>query len=411
MSDSIRLQAPFQRRFLPMITVLMLGAYLGSTAQAAPYRPTDPNQVIEQLPRGFPTPAPATSAAAPVSATVNTNTEADPEAESVYIQQLLEYAYLQGDPRALGQAIARLQRQPARTNDVPRLMLRAQAAQANHQFAEATRLLKTVTQQQPTYSDAYLQLASIELVGGNFKTARQYCEQIRGLDALALRLLCLAQVDAMTGKLRATADKLQSMTPLLGTLSASQQLWMLLIQADIALRLNDKALNAQVFAQLPTDNVPALMARADWLLAQQQWQAVDDLLKNHTEHEGLLIRWVTSKQRLQHADTQKYQKLLAERISQWRQRSDQAHHREQASYALLAESASQSLQLARENWQTQRETADVVIYATAALRSQSQADIQVLLDWARSTGFEYPIVMQRLNAARTSPTRVQERAQ
>ncbi|MFZ3192016.1 MAG: tetratricopeptide repeat protein [Moraxellaceae bacterium] len=398
MNRFIRRNPRAKRQFLLMLPVVILAMGYAVTAQAVPYRPTDPNQIIEQLPRGFPV----------VQADASAPRDLSIELDLEQIQNLLNYAYLQGDPRALGQAIALLQRQSARTNDVPHLLLLAQAAQANHQFAEATSLLNTIKQQQPNNSDVYLQLASIELVGGNFAAARQHCEQIRGLDALALRLLCLAQVDAMTGKLQATADKLHSLAPLLSTLNASQQLWAQLIQADLALRLNDKTINTRVFAQLPTENIPALMARADWLLAQKQWQAVDDLLKNHTEHEGLLIRWVTSKQRLKQADAQKYQQLLAERISQWRQRNDQAHHREQASYALLAESASQSLRLARENWQTQRETADFVIYATAALRSQSQVDIQVLLDWARSTGFEYPIVLQRLQAARLTASRTQD---
>lgn len=392
------------KRQLGLLPILVAVLGWSITTHAAPYRPTDPNQVLEQLPRGFPVMQRATSA--------DPTAMRDLDAELEQIQSLLNYAYLQGDPRALGQAIAMLQRQPTSSSDVPRLMLRAQAAQANHQFAEATRLLNTVLQQQPSYSDAHLQLASIELIAGQFVTARQHCEQIRGLDALALRLICLAQVDAMTGKLQATANTLKSITPLLSSLNPSQQLWVQLIQADVALRLNDKVWNAQIFNQLPTDNVPALMARADWLSAQRQWQQIHDLLKNHIEHEGLFIRWLNSKYHLKHADTAVHQKLLTARIQQWRQRNDQAHHREQASYALLAESAAESLRLARENWKTQRETADVVIYASAALRSQSQADIQALLDWAGRTGFEYPIVIQRLKAAsRASTARVQERTQ
>ena len=399
MNRLIRLNSQSKRQLflLPALVVVLACSV---TTHAAPYRPTDPNQVLAQLPRGFPVMQRAIS--------TDPAAQQDLDAELEQIQSLLNYAYLQGDPRALGQAIAMLQRQPTSSSDVPRLMLRAQAAQANHQFAEATRLLQTVLQQQPSYSDAHIQLASIALVGGDFKTARQHCEQIRGLDALALRLICLAQVDAMTGKLQATANTLKSLTPLMATLDASQQLWVQLIQADVALRLNDKVWNAQIFSQLPTDNVPALMARADWLTAQRQWQQIHDLLKNHTEHEGLFIRWLNSKYHLQHADTAIHQKLLTARIQQWRQRNDQAHHREQASYALLAESAAESLRLARENWKTQRETADVVIYASAALRSQSQADIQVLLDWARQTGFEYPIVLQRLQAARLTASRPQE---
>ncbi len=354
---------------------------------AAPYRPSHPNQVLEQLPRGFPVPQ-----------AVDQPTSADLNANIQHIQKLLEYAYLQGDPRALGQASALLQQQTTGMNDASLLMLRAQAAQANHQFTEASSLLRMIHRITPNNADAYLQLASIELVGGQFALARQYCEQIRGLDMLAIRLICLAQVDAMTGQLASTAAKLNTFEPMLNSLSESQQLWVLLIQADIALRLNDAVLNTQVFSRLPIDNIPALMARADWLLAHQQWQQVHDLLKDHVEHDGLLIRLVTSKRRLNRADAAQYQRLLTERIVQWRQRDDQAHYREQAGYALLAESASQSLALAQKNWLHQRETADVVVYASAALRSQSKADLNILLDWIKTTGFEYPIVTQRLTA-------------
>ena len=376
---------------------VVMGLSFCLAATAAPYRPTDPNLVLEQLPRYFPQPQ-----------AFDRGMVRDEATELAQIQQLLDYAYLQGDPRALGQATARLQRQPAAADDVVRLMLRAQAAQANHDFAQARQLLERVKQQQPDNTDVHLQLATIELVAGNFAQAQRHCEQVRSLDALVLRLICVAQVEAMTGRLQATASKLKGIIPLLYSLTPSQQLWVLLLQADIALRLNDANLHAQVAARLPTDNIPALMARADWLMAQQQWQVVYDLLRPHTRHDGLMIRWVESQRRLRQPEVARSQQLLAERIAQWRQRDDQAHYREQAAYALHAESAEQSLRLARQNWLTQRETADFVIYATAALRSQSQADIKTLLDWTTLTGFEYPIVTQRLKAAQS---RIQERTQ
>ncbi len=355
---------------------------------AAAYRPSDPNQILEQLPRGFP------------QATARDKTTAsDPDATLEQIQKLLEYAYLQGDPRALGQASALLQQQAAGLNDLSLMMLRAQAAQANHQFDEATALLVKLKQLSSDHVDADLQLASIALVGGQFAQARQHCEQIRGLDVLAIRLICLAQVDAMSGQLRSTAAKLSALEPMLSSFTKSQQLWVLLIQADIALRLDDAALNARVFSRLPTNHIPALMARADWLMAHQEWQQVHDLLKDHTEHDGLLIRLVTSKRQLKRSDAAQYQRLMIERVTQWRQRDDQAHYREQASYALLAESAAQSLALAQKNWLHQRETADFVVYASAALRSKSLKDVTVLLNWAKTTGFEYPIVIKRLTAA------------
>ena len=80
----------------------------------------------------------------------------------------------------------------------------------------------------------------------------------------------------------------------------------------------------------------------------------------------------------------------------WQQRGESAHQREQAFYQWTTGQYPQALETAQSNWQHQRETADFMIYLNAALANDSRKDLQLLLQWMDETGFEYPLVRQRL---------------
>ena len=68
---------------------------------------------------------------------------------------------------------------------------------------------------------------------------------------------------------------------------------------------------------------------------------------------------------------------MGERVQIWNERGEVAHQREAAQYALLFKNPKPALKLAQLNWQRQRETADIVVYANAAINNQSTADIQI----------------------------------
>ena len=70
--------------------------------------------------------------------------------------------------------------------------------------------------------------------------------------------------------------------------------------------------------------------------------------------------------------------------------------REQATYALLSKQVDLALQLAKDNWQQQRETADIVLYATAAIEAGSQEDIKLIRQFMIDTKFEYSALEQAL---------------
>lgn len=358
---------------------------------AASFIPTDDQQILETLPNDS-SPPRYLSAADFVSDTGTTNL--------VETSQLLERAYLQGDPRALGQARAQLDQTTDQSTET--LMLKARALQSDHKFTEAKELLQQILSQDSAHPDALLTLSSLLVAQGQFKEAISYCKKLNDPALHVYELACAAQVQSMTGQLTPVKQTLNGLAALAPGLDPSTARWIYLIQADAALRSQDGTLAKQVFAVMDNQTVPALMARADWLLSTGQYEQVQDLLQKHTDKDALLLRLITAQTKLGDPKAKQNLALMEERIEVWQIRQETAHMREQAMYALLANQVDSALELAQENWEQQRETADIVLYATAALKANSQKDIEIVRQFIIDTQFEYPALERDLRLGKIS---------
>ena len=170
------------------------------------------------------------------------------------------------------------------------------------------------------------------------------------------------------------------------------------MQSDAALRSQDTELAKQVFTVMDAQTVPALMARADWLLKHGEYARTIKLLKGRENQDALLLRLATAQLASCSPEAKTSLQLLGERIAVWEQRGENAHLREQATYELLRGQDAKALEVARENWGQQQETADVLVYATAALRTKSEQDLKTINQFINQTGFEYPALTAQLKA-------------
>lgn len=366
--------------------LLLMSSHLWSCAVLAqPWQPTDPNQVVLSLPRYAQTyrvtPPPTTPF----------------EQVAPQISQALQDAYVYGDPRLIGQAQALLMPyQQSTQTDI--LLLRAQAAQADHAFDHAKQLFQQVLAQAPQQTQAQLSLAALAVVQGQFASARQHCRDMQDLSVLVLKMICEAQIDAVAGQSSKAKQTLLTLSSLRHTLSNDQALWLDLIQADLAIRTQDTALAQRVFAHATT-SVPLLILHADWLLHRGQFAEALKLLTDAPAQDGVLIRLARAQLLLAHPDATQTLARLAKHQQQLLLRQDVGHAREIAHMALLLRQPQQALQWAKINWQHQRETIDVVIYTTAALRTSSITDLHILQAWLHQTGFVYPLIQQRIDQA------------
>lgn len=379
-----------------LLSLLLISSQL---LQAAPFVPENDQQILETLPSDSP-PARYLNADSFLSGPSTLS----PEQTS----QLLERAYLQGDPRALGQARAQLEQ--TTDQNVETLMLRARALQSDHQFTQAKEVLQQILSKEVANPDALLTLSSLLVVQGQFEEAMGYCEKLTDQSIRVYQLACEAQIQSMSGELTQAKQKLSGLAAIAPGLDASTARWIYLMQADVAIRSQDASLAAQVFSVMDDQTVPALMARADWLLKNGEYQAVRQLLQDHTDKDSLLLRLITAQIKLEDPKAQQNLALMKERIGVWELRQEIAHIRDQATYAVLASQTDSALQLARENWQEQRETADILIYATAAIKAGSQKDIEQIRQFMADTQFEYPALERDLRLGKISVSSVQNKS-
>ena len=127
---------------------------------AAPFTPTSDQQILATLPIGSAAPRYTNAQSFSTSMTPLSNTQTE---------QLLERAYLQSDPRALGQAQAQLNQ--TTNQDTATLILKARALQSDHKFNEAKTALEQILAKEPNNPDALLTLSSLLVVEGQYKPA------------------------------------------------------------------------------------------------------------------------------------------------------------------------------------------------------------------------------------------------
>ena len=365
-----------------------------NVARAAVYQPKSDNEIVDTLPKGsltFQQRAPMQANSKPLLSEITAKANA-----------LINQAYISGDPRNVGQAEALIAPYATNQNNELRL-IRANIYQSTHRFSQARTELAKILSETPGQADSLFMLANINLVQGRFNAARSQCQQLQDVSLLVLKMVCVAQVDSMTGKLSASSQTISQLMQINAGLSNDQLRWMHLIAADIALRQNDAALATVVFNAMDGQSSPSLMARADWLLAHGKWALAKKLLINSTDNDSLLLRLIISEKQLKDPLANQHAKLLGQRIAIWQQRGETAHKREQAQFAYVMGDFDKALELARNNWQQQRETADVVIYANAALRTKSSSDIKIIQSWMTQTGFEYPLLTKALQAGAKAP--------
>ncbi|WLP93553.1 lipopolysaccharide assembly protein LapB [Psychrobacter sp. M13] len=358
---------------------------------AAPFTPANDQQILAILP---------TNAAPPLYSNAQSFSTSTKPLNNMQTEQLLERAYLQGDPRALGQAQAHLDQ--TTNQDTATLMLKARALQSDHKFDKAKDTLEQILAKEPNNPDALLTLSSLLVVEGQYKPAMEHCKKLNDSSLQVYQLACMAQIQTMTGQLEQAKQTLNALASIASGLDPSTARWIYLIQADAALRSRDTDLAEQVFRVMDSDTVPALMAQADWLLKTGQYSQARQLLQDHTDKDALLLRLITAQLKLKDPKAQQNLALMKERMEVLQLREESAHIREQATYALLTNQLDSALELARANWQQQRETADIILYATAAIKTGSDKDIEVIQQFITDNNYEYPALERDLRLGKIS---------
>lgn len=307
----------------------------------------------------------------------------------------IEQARKLGDPRFLGRAEAALAPWPlAPDTPAPVLLLRAVILQSNHDFDGSVAALQRVVSAEPSSGQAWLTLAAVHQAQARYEAGLRDCGQIATLTLGLAPDICTASIMSLTGHaplaLRAitisvaqNADEMRA-DPSLGV-------WAETAAAEIAERLGDSSTEQRYRDALAIDGSdPYLLgAWSDWLLDQNRPREVMALLGDRTRVDPLLLRLALAEQATGSSQAAGHIGDLAERFEASRLRGETVHRREEARFALdLQHQPARALDLARANWDVQREPADARILLEAANAAGRPEAADPVRAWLHDNGVE-----------------------
>ncbi len=371
--------------------VMMQGAY------ATPYIPNNPNQVLEKLPQTTNSSTKEFKNLRIQLASDPNNVELATKLTKLYIEQSRE----EGDPRYLGYAEASLApwwklAQPP----VDILVLRATLLQSTHQFNKSLVDLDLVLKLDQSNGQAWLTRATILQVQGEYAKALRSCEQLYSLAPALITLTCIANVKNLNGQATQSYEELKAALEQTTDISPSIQVWVLTLLAEMAERLGDVAMAEKHFQHAIKFGDPdtyLLGAYCDFLLDQHRPQEVIDLLKTKTRVDPLLLRYAEALTAM-HLPAAKMQvEALRQRFDAAMMRGDTIHQREQSRFELrLRNNPLRALEIAKLNWEIQKEPADARVYLEAGLASGKKDATLQLLRWLEAHHLEDAILKKMI---------------
>ena len=308
-------------------------------------------------------------------------------------QGYLELGRVTGDPRYAGYSEAaltpwwRLDNPPSEV-----LVLRAVLRQRMHQFDAALTDLATVLNSNPRNVQARLTRATVLQVQGAYEAAGAECQALKNLTSELVWTACLTGVTASTGRLDESYRQLRGAFDRHPAGQVGLQNWVLTSLAEMAARagmMPEAESHFRAALAVETADPYLLGAYADFLLDSDRSAEVLPLLRDKTGTDPLLLRYALALQ-VQHSKELAAQvEKLVDRFAASRLRGDRVHLREEARFTLhLLAAPAAALELAQENWQVQKEPADVRILLEAALAAHDAATIAAVTDWLKETRLE-----------------------
>jgi Tfp pilus assembly protein PilF len=283
---------------------------------------------------------------------------------------LLQAARAEGDPRAAGQALALLApwKDDARAPAQVILML-ATVEQFLHEFDTANRRLEALVARDPSQSQAWLTLATLRRLRGDYDSSDAACRALLPLGIELHGQACLAENMALRGQDSQARALLAEL--LKSTADGATRNWLLTTLAEAEQRDGRprQAEAAYKAALLADADAYTTLDFADLLIDQKRPAQALVLLKDQPRSDAVLLRLAIAGRQSAAAQAPADIAELTERFTQAALRPGgiSGHAREHAMYWLyLRDDPLAALRLAGENLQQQREPVDLLLYARAA---------------------------------------------
>ena len=142
----------------------------------------------------------------------------------------------------------------------------------------------------------------------------------------------------------------------------------------------------RVLAADPTDAYTRA-ALADVLMQLHDPAASAKLCAGYEQIDNLLVRRAIAEHAARGPEADKLAQMMHDRIAAAAERGDRVHMREEAMFVLAVDGdAQRALDLAKANWDVQKELADARLLAEAATAAGDGAAAAPVVEWAANNG-------------------------
>ncbi len=362
-------------------------------AHAAPFTPTQDSEVVEVLPF-------ASDPAARQLDSLRQQLQGRPADTALRLdiaQRYFALAMAQGDPRLVGYATAALAPLAASApNSADYWLLRGQLQQFSHQFDDALASLAKASQIDAANPAPLAWRAAIFMVQARYAEAEAECLRLKPLAEPLWGAGCLAYAQGSSGSLRPAFDALSAAVRTAASVNPPPTpdllLWSHTRLAEMALRLRLPELAETHFKNalgLGVIDQFLLGAYADFLLLQRRPAEALKLLAGWERSDILLLRLALAAKDLTDPRTVQWTRELRERFDAAAKRGDALHELEAARFELdLRSNPAGALELARSNYQVQKEPRDAEVLMRVALAARQPRAAQPAIDWLRISRYE-----------------------
>jgi Tfp pilus assembly protein PilF len=375
------------------------GAPAGSSpvAPAAPYRapylPSTDSDVLQQVPAAS---DPKVSEMGTLRLQLNAN-PTDLRTADRLARVYIDFGRQLGDAHYAGYAEAviapwlRAKPPPAQV-----LVLQATILQFRHQFPDARSLLQQALKQDPRNAQAWLTLATLDMVQGDYAAAKDDCGQVARDGGFVLGIACTGNLRSYLGQAQQSMALLTQIEGDAPNLSAPFKAWVQGLLAESAERLGDwpraEAHYRKALGYTPEDNF-LLVAYADFLLDRNRPEQALDLLADHSQSDTAFLRIALAQAAIGSPELVRSTWIMAARFEALAQRGSDYYGREQVRFALhLQHDPQAALELARRNWMMQRAPWDARVLLEAADAANEPQAAAPVLTFLEQTKLQDPII-------------------
>ena len=316
----------------------------------------------------------------------------------------IELGRSHSDPRYYGYAEAILQPWLSPQDAQPdALVLKATILQNRHDFQPALTNLKSALNLNPRLPEAWLTLAAIYEVQGEYKHALRSCLALTKFTTSLASTTCINSVLSLSGQ-ALTAYQQLSAAIVEAQGEPAEMTWAYNLLAELAERLNlDKEAEGWYQKALAQNyrSVYLLSSYADFLLDHHRYKEVLNLLDKETQVDTLLLRLTLAEQQLQHDNFNAHVKLLKSKIAAAKARGDRVHQGDEARFALhILNDPKTALSLAISNWAVQKEPRDARIIMEAAIAAKQPDATLPVFEFLEKTHLEDARIQALLKLAK-----------